>query len=369
MTRRVSVAPGGGIALARGEVLAVILDPEQHAAGTSALLDLARAHDGEELIRAAALLAMHEEDLPAFGFVVGPLASATVLLHGDIGFHAVVDGMDTGGRGAGAHEWVERTLPGPAEWIGIGTAPQDLPTTRWWDLQDGSAPASTAWLLGAGEPAAGSPPHEAITPPSPAAPPEVALVDFGGESTVHPRAPLPPAQAPPVAEPATDVADDEPEVIVRGVRCPDDHHNNPRASYCSLCGRRMGVSRSLILVDGPRPPLGVLIVDDGVTIQVRGDMVLGRSPAEHERVVAGSARAITIEDSTKSVSRVHAALSLDEWDVLIDDLGSSNGTFLWDEAGAAWERLEPGKPRMLDGRQRIRLGDRELLFAPHHVAS
>ena len=131
----------------------------------------------------------------------------------------------------------------------------------------------------------------------------------------------------------------------------------------------MGVSRSLILVDGPRPPLGVLIIDDGATIQVKGDMVIGRSPAEHERVTAGSAKPVTIEDTTKSISRVHAAITLEDWDVRMEDLGSSNGTYLWDEETASWTRLEPGEPRTLDGRQRIRLGDREVLFAPHHIAS
>ena len=194
------------------------------------------------------------------------------------------------------------------------------------------------------------------------------LVDLtAAEATIAPRAPLP--QAEPVALVEDDPDDDGPVVIVRGVRCPDDHHNNPDASYCSLCGRRMGVSRSLVLVDGPRPPLGVLIVDDGATIPVRSDMVIGRSPGDHALVADGHARAVTIDDSAKSISRAHVHVRLDQWDVVLDDLGSSNGTFVWDEQASAWIALTPGEPRVIEGRQRIRMGDREMHFAPHHVAS
>ena len=360
MNPRVTVTPGDGLVMARDQVLLVVLSPSTDAEGTTKILDLARAAPGEELLRELSRLVMHAEALPAFATLTGTLESATLLLHGDVEFVAWVEGMPVSGRGGGPREWVERTLPGVAEWIGIGRSVGEPPDTAWFDLEEGTTPGEAAWLIGQG------------TPPPP--PPESAvLVDFTDTGPTEERSPLPPA-ATQVAErggsadpTATQDAPPEHEVIVRGVRCPDDHHNNPLASYCSTCGRRMGVSRSLILVDGPRPPLGVLILDDGATVPVRCDMVLGRSPLEHPLVVSGDADGVEIADAAQSISRVHLLVHLDEWDVFVTDLGSSNGTFAWDEESQTWQALEPQISARVEGRQRLRLGDREMLFAQHHI--
>ncbi len=359
MTCRIPVAPGDGIALVHGDVAAIIAAPDQHASGTTQLIDLLRSQEGEMLVRSAALLVMHEDDLPDFGILVGPLENATVFLHGDISFHAVIDGMDTSGRGSGAREWVERSLPGVAEWIGIGAQPHLLPDSSWWDLREGATPASTVWLVAAAT--AGESSGDTTAAPG------VEFVDLSGAHTHLPGDPLPPVTSAPRTE--DDPDDGAPVAIVRGVRCPDNHHNNPKASFCSMCGRRMGVSRSLVLVDGPRPPLGVLVVDDGATIPVRSDMVLGRSPADHPLVLEGRAQPVALQDPSMSMSRAHIHVRLDEWDIVVEDLGSSNGTFVWDATAGEWLPLTPGNPRVIEGRQVIRMGDREMHFAPHHVAS
>lgn len=356
---RTAVAPGDGLVMRDEDVLVVVLGSD-HAKADVVRTAVAQ-HAAGDLLRELALLVMHEDGLPPFGVVMGPLADATLFLHGDIEFAALIDGATMSGRGVGGREWTERSLPGPASWIGLG-APSMAPppAAAFWDLGGGTVPGAGAWLVAATAAAAPAP-AAAASPTQEELPPSVVLVDLGGGDPD--RAPLPPTPSAPVGADA----DDEPEVLVKGIRCPDGHHNNPRASYCVICGRRMGVSQSLVLVDGPRPPLGVLLLDDGSTIPVRSDMVIGRSPEHSPLVTSGAARAITVSDATQSVSRIHLHVHLDEWDVIVSDLGSSNGSFAWDEATHSWQRLDPGVAITLENRHRLRLGEREVLYSQHHT--
>lgn len=366
---RTAVAAGDGLVMRAEDVLVVILGSDN--AKAEVVRTVVAQHAAGDLMRELALLVMHEDGLPPFGVAMGPLADATLFLHGDIEFLALIDGATMSGRGVGGREWTERSLPGPAAWIGLG-APSVTPppAAEFWDLGGGTVPGRGAWLIAnaVSAPAAAAPAPAA--PPAPAEsasttpaelPPSVVLVDLSvGEPE---RPPLPPTPSVPLG--ADD--DDEPEVLVKGIRCPDGHHNNPRASYCVICGRRMGVSQSLVLVDGPRPPLGVLLLDDGSTVPVRSDMVLGRSPEQSPLVTSGDARAIALSDSTQSISRIHLHVHLDEWEVLVSDLGSSNGSFAWDDATHSWQRLDPGVAITLENRHRLRLGEREVLYSQHHT--
>lgn len=384
MTARNAVAAGDGLVMVREGVVLVVLEPGAQAASTESILRAAQGHQGDDLMREIARLIMHDDNSPSLGVIVGSLESATVLLHGEICFAAEVDGMTIGGEGVGGHEWVERSLPGAAAWIGVGALPDAPPEGAWWDLRDGTTQGNTVWIIGAPAHEVTAPPEQPAATPAetpapppaaaPAPPPQVQLVDLQAAEPPAPRPPLPPAsashtiipQSPQQAAESTS-NDDAPEAMVRGVQCPEGHHNNPRASYCSTCGRRMGVSHSMILVDGPRPPLGVLILDDGTSIPVVRDMVLGRDPSQHPLVKDGLAQGVPIIDSAQSISRAHLHVKLDEWELYVVDLDSSNGTFAYEEDAGSWRTLKPGDPYLLEGRDRVRLGDREVLFAQHHV--
>ncbi len=361
---RVAVAPGHGVVVRDHDVLAVILGTEADA-GSRVRATLA-GHAGADLMRELALLVLHEDDLPSFGVAIGSLEDVTVFLHGEIDFVALVDGMTVSGSGESGHEWTERSLPGPAAWLGLGSGTGTPPSADFWDLRGGAVPGGGAWLIGSTSPASASAASAPAAPP-PDLPPSVVLVDLSDAQPPAVRSPLPPVSGAPGAVHPARSDDDEDVVLVKGIRCPEGHHNNPRASYCVICGRRMGVSRSLVLVDGPRPPLGVLLLDDGATIPVRTDMVLGRAPDQSALVTGGNARPVAIADNSQSVSRVHLHVRLDEWDVVVSDLGSSNGTFAWDETSQSWKRLDPEAPLTLDNRQRLRLGEREVLFSQHHT--
>ena len=157
-------------------------------------------------------------------------------------------------------------------------------------------------------------------------------------------------------------------VMVLGVACSQGHHNHPDAVYCSQCGTKMGVHHTTVLLNGPRPPLGVLVIDDGTTYSLGQDLVIGREPSSHDDVVAGIASPMILTDDTLSLSRKHARIVLDDWSVFIQDLGSSNGTYL-SRAGQAenWTRVAPASTLPLEPGDRIRVGGRIIQVELHHI--
>lgn len=175
------------------------------------------------------------------------------------------------------------------------------------------------------------------------------------------RAPLPQGAA---AAPLP--ASTGPVVLIEGVTCPSGHLNEPESASCGPCGAR--IDPAAPRVTRARPPLGVLVTDDGAVYTVTGDYVIGREPEQAPDVKAGRARALVLQDGEHSTSRVHARLELSGWSVLLKDSGSANGTFL-SRGGAAgpWTVVprEPGTP--LRPGDRVRLGKRQLLFDRYHV--
>ena len=91
----------------------------------------------------------------------------------------------------------------------------------------------------------------------------------------------------------------------------------------------------------------VLTFSDGSHRSLARTVVLGRDPVDDPAVLRGEATAVALADVTNTLSRVHAEIRLLGWDVLIVDRGSTNGTYVWDEARQAWDRLVPEQPRAL----------------------
>ena len=136
-------------------------------------------------------------------------------------------------------------------------------------------------------------------------------------------------------------------VTVPGVCCARGHFNDPRARFCSHCGLSMAQS-SVLVVDGPRPSLGVLVVPGGMTVALDRDVLVGRTVAGDPRVRAGTAVALTFDDRTGHLSRLHAEIRLAGWDVHLVDRASTNGTYVFDERRAAWHRLAPNHAMVLE---------------------
>jgi hypothetical protein len=136
---------------------------------------------------------------------------------------------------------------------------------------------------------------------------------------------------------------------VWGGDCKNGHFNDPRAQYCWVCGIGMA-QQSLLYRTGPRPALGLLLIDDGSMLRLDTDYILGRRPAD----IPGRAKAITIDED--SISRRHLQVRLNGWNVELMDLASVNGTHVRYPGYAAYVRIEANQPvRILPGTM-VRLG-------------
>jgi hypothetical protein len=201
--------------------------------------------------------------------------------------------------------------------------------------------------------AAAEQPRPALEPPTRAE----AISGVPPEGT--PRQPLPEAST---ASRLATPSQPEPEgVLVQGYLCSRGHLNDPRVLFCANCGIRMA-ERTGVLVPGPRPPLGLLVFDDGASFTLDEDYLLGRQPDVDKRVREGVMRPLVIDDSGRLVSRAHLEITLQGWDVYITDTGTANGTLVATSKSQAYSALVPGQPLRLPPGARVSIGNRSFVF-------
>jgi hypothetical protein len=420
--------PGAGlVARLGGDIFLVVGgDADAQAFLLQVCTDVAaQGGDGRALVRA---LAGH---VTAAGDAMPPCAALAptgdqmvVFVHGDASVESG-DLFKVSGRESLA--WVDRVVPWPlASVTAVLAGPQDAAAPAGaFDLRDGAVPGGGFTLVAAGEPASApaateasvaaqpapeppatapmaaqpaepGPPPAAPTPPeAPAAPAPVgdwdSPVPVGSgdrpraedveppsfESVViglhqhdddampdedlEPRAPLPVAGE----RQLRDHGDGRPQV--RGVYCKNNHFNDARQLFCAVCGINM-VQQTPILTHGPRPPLGVLVLDDGSVFQLDEEYVLGREPQHDESVASGQRRPLVLDDDFKTVSRAHARIELHDWDVVLYDNGSANGTFAAAEGETQWQHVPPGVPYPLQAGARVLIGRRTLTYNTHRAS-
>ena len=145
---------------------------------------------------------------------------------------------------------------------------------------------------------------------------------------------------------------------VEGRLCLNGHLNNPSVGECWVCGTAVGAETAR----GPRPPLGRLTTKDKKSYIVDTNFVIGRRPGMAEDVAAGRARPIEVPDEHHDVSRRHAELKVEGWDLMLHDLGSSNGTYYLVAGATDWVRVQPAQPVRVESGTIITLGGYEILF-------
>ncbi|PZG21837.1 hypothetical protein C1I98_36925, partial [Spongiactinospora gelatinilytica] len=181
---------------------------------------------------------------------------------------------------------------------------------------------------------------------------------------------LPPA--PEQAEPAepeapADQGDPDSRALILGVDCKNDHFNDPRVPYCAVCGIAL-VQRTLVPYQGPRPPLGVLLLDDGMTLRLDTDYLLGRDPERAGEVTSGQARPAKVTSPDGSVSRRHLRVALDGWDVNLVDLGSVNGTQIQPPGDPNFYDIPPNEPVSIAPGTTVRIGvSRTMRYESHRT--
>ena len=143
------------------------------------------------------------------------------------------------------------------------------------------------------------------------------------------------------------------------------HFNPPDAMFCRECRVNMGeLTRNIRCL--PRPPLGVLLVDDGRGYPLDRDYVIGREPLLDGDVAAGRATPLPVTDAEGSVSRLHLRVALVGWRVEVRDLGSANGSVLYGAGGP--RALVPADVAVLDPGARVGVGRRSVQFLPYGVS-
>ena len=281
----------------------------------------------------------------------------------------------------------EAAPPGPAPVEqGFGDqGPVHSPTSLDVSWRDQAAPPGPAPVdQGFGEPGApfgagqpmGEPYGQAAYPydAGPAAP-QAADSNFGGDFVSLPllggqafeemprRDPLP-MGAEPLGDQALSPAEGLPPVVM-GIYCKNGHFDDPEARYCAVCGIGMA-QLTKVPQEGRRPPLGVLILDDGSVCQLDADYVVGREPTLDKSVAEGRARPLRLGGAPDLVSRIHARVELDGWQVFVTDLNSANGTILVLPGETTGTKLAPGVRIPLVAGAQIRLGDAYALRYDSH---
>lgn len=144
-------------------------------------------------------------------------------------------------------------------------------------------------------------------------------------------------------EASSDRAPDGPHYdgpLVQAAVCPAGHPNPPSASVCWACSSALSSDR---LATVHRPPLGALVIDGGRRVVLDRTVVLGRQPSADGSFPGEPPLLLTVGSTSGDVSRTHAEVRVEGWNVRVVDLSSTNGTVV-QTPGRAPERLRPHQP-------------------------
>ena len=335
MSTRVQPLPGAGLVLRTGDLLAVCADDGAETDALVALLQEVAAGDGA----GAALIARLAGGLGGDGAACAVAAlgeNPAILVRGAA--TAAVDGV-RGRVDLRGPALTYRTIDGPLWTVRLSLPGSGAPDPR--------TALEAGVVSGAGLVAELSRPTPPARRPDRAAPFEAVIVLPG----------YAPDPGPVPEQPAT-------QALIEGVYCRNDHFNAPDQRYCQICGISMAQLTQVTRL-GPRPPLGVLLLDDGSTLSLDTDYVVGREPGVDDDVAADRARSLRITGPASGVSRRHVRVRLSGWRVELVDLHSANGTFLHRPAAAEPERLTPGVPVVVTPGARVDVGRRWFRYESH----
>jgi hypothetical protein len=136
------------------------------------------------------------------------------------------------------------------------------------------------------------------------------------------------------------------------VRCPQSHLTSAYSPQCRVCGEAI---EDQVPVEEPRPALGRLVLSTGETVILDRDVVLGRAPESAEEDPALRPNLVRLTDSGE-VSRMHVRVTLDGWQPMLRDLGSSNGTTLTLRSSTP-QQLRPQEDYVLEPGCEVSLAD------------
>lgn len=130
-------------------------------------------------------------------------------------------------------------------------------------------------------------------------------------------------------------------VMVQALVCASGHANPTHASACGRCGAALASQPTIVA----RPVLGRLVLSTGEVVELDRSSIIGRNPKIEGRLVGELPKIVRLE-SFKGLSRSHAMVRLEGWQVLVVDLGSANHTTVT-LPGRPPQRLHPDEPVLL----------------------
>jgi FHA domain len=153
------------------------------------------------------------------------------------------------------------------------------------------------------------------------------------------------------AEPEPDESIQDSAILA--VLCQDGHANPPNANRCRVCGTP--VARKVPqFVAGP--VLAVLRASDGSTADVDRPVLIGRAPSG-DRSSSRSPRLMPVPSPNHDISRTHLEVAPDDWQIVVTDLNSTNGTVLVRPGAVDRQQLAPGDPVPVQLGSVMELGD------------
>ncbi|MCL6091548.1 MAG: hypothetical protein M1435_01140, partial [Actinobacteria bacterium] len=114
---------------------------------------------------------------------------------------------------------------------------------------------------------------------------------------------------------------------------------------------------------GPRPPVGVLLADDGSIWALDRTYLIGADPGSAGEVRMGSARAITMRSGANhTMAPVQAEIKVSGWSVYLVDRGAEGGTYWQGPQGSGWVQLGRSEQRELTDGSHVSCGGRVLTY-------
>jgi hypothetical protein len=137
------------------------------------------------------------------------------------------------------------------------------------------------------------------------------------------------------------------------VLCPNGHASPPSATSCRVCGSPVGTQGPQFVA---HPIVAVLRASDGSSAELDRPVLIGRAPSA-DRSIGGAARLMTVPSPNHDISRTHLEVAPDDWQIVVTDLNSTNGTILVRPGGGDPQQLPQGEPVPVPVGSVIELGD------------
>lgn len=110
---------------------------------------------------------------------------------------------------------------------------------------------------------------------------------------------------------------------ISALMCDLGHASPPHATHCRVCGAPIS-DRAPQLTD--RVALAVLTFSDGTSVVADRTVLIGRDPRVESGVVGVLPHILRFETAADGLSRTHAEVRIEGWQLVLEDLKSTNGT-------------------------------------------